>query len=57
MIVYIYLVSHGLALFCLAKIGCTIMDVEDFKGLISLGLVELIFEIPMLIKVYSDVDK
>lgn len=53
MFIYIWLIYHQLAIHCSALVnGCMRVTELDIRAFEATGLLEVVFEIPMIIKIY-----
>jgi hypothetical protein len=52
MILYVYLFVSSVVIYC-NQAGCMQVSMEHFNRLVAAGLVEMIFEMPYLVKVYK----
>jgi hypothetical protein len=57
MILYIWLLWHEIVIFCQQGVGCLQVSNAHFNYLIGIGALELIFEIPAIIKVFFKKDQ
>lgn len=53
MVIYIYLAVQDIALRCVYQLGCTSISVSHFTALMTAGLVELIFEMPLVVRIFK----
>lgn len=52
MVLYIWLVIHEIVIFCQAGVGCSQVSNAHFSYLIGIGALELVFEIPAIVKIF-----
>lgn len=52
MIIYIYLLWHEIVIYCAQTSGCMQTSLFHFNQVLALGALELLFEIPQIIKIY-----
>lgn len=58
MVIYIYLIWHGLVIFCSETAGCVQTSSLFFQQLLEKGgILELMFEIAGIIKIYRKLTK
>ena len=52
MILYIYLLWHQIVIYCAEASGCLQTSEFHFNQLLALGSLELLFELPQIVKIY-----
>jgi hypothetical protein len=57
MILYIYLLFHEIVINCTQSIGCIQTSYAHFDFMMKAGMLELIFEIPKVVQIFSKKEK